>query len=94
MTVSVDIETARRTATVVVAASALQDATTDKPSVLVVRGTRVVRQIVKLGLRGDRRVEVLEGIAAGESVLPASKTGLREGQKVRANVIAIPDAPP
>ena len=94
MTVSVDIETARRTATVVVAASALQDATTDKPSVLVVRGTRVVRQIVKLGLRGDRRVEVLEGIAAGESVLPASKTGVREGQKVRANVIAIPDAPP
>ena len=94
MTVSVDIETARRTATVVVAASALQDATTDKPSVLVVRGTRVVRQIVKLGLRGDRRVEVLEGIAAGESVLPASKTGVKEGQKVRANVIAIPDAPP
>ena len=94
MTVSVDIETARRTATVVVAASALQDATTDKPSVLVVRGTRVVRQIVKLGLRGDRRVEVLEGIAAGESVLPASKTGVREGQKVRANIIAIPDAPP
>ena len=93
MTVSVDIETARRTATVVVAASALQDATTDKPSVLVVRGTRVVRQIVKLGLRGDRRVEVLEGIAAGESVLPASKTGVREGQKVRANVIAFPDAP-
>ena len=90
MTVSVDIETARRTATVVIAASALQEAATDKPWVLVVRGNRVEKQFVKLGLRGDTRVEVLEGIAAGESVLPASKTGVKAGTRVRATVIAVP----
>lgn len=94
MTVSVDIETARRTATVVIATSAVQDAATDKPWVLVVRGARAVKQFVKLGLRGDTRVEVLDGIAAGESVVPASKIGVKAGQRVRATVIAIPDPAP
>lgn len=94
MTVSVDIETARRTATVVIASSALQDAATEKPWVLVVRGTHAVKQFVKLGLRGDTRVEVLEGITASESVVPASKTGVKPGQRVRATVIAVPDSAP
>ncbi len=90
MTVSVDIETARRTATVVIATSTLQDAATDKPWVLVVRDKRAIKQFVKLGLRGDTRVEVLDGIAAGEAVVPASKTGVKAGQRVRAQVQAVP----
>lgn len=94
MTVSVDIETARRTATVVIATSTVQDAATEKPWVLVVRSAHAVKQFVKLGLRGDTRVEVLEGITAGESVLPASKVGVKAGQRVRATVIAIPNAAP
>ena len=94
MTVSVDIETARRTATVVIATSAVQDAATDKPWVLVVRGAHAVKQFVRLGLRGDTRVEVLDGIAAGESVVPASKIGVKAGQRVRATVIAIPHPSP
>lgn len=94
MTVSVDIETARRTATVVIATSAVQDAATDKPWVLVVRGAHAVKQFVRLGLRGDTRVEVLDGIAAGESVVPASKIGVKAGQRVRATVIAIPNPAP
>ena len=94
MTVSVDIETARRTGTVVIATSAVQDAATDKPWVLVVRSKHAVKQFVKLGLRGDTRVEVLDGIAAGESVLPASKVGVKAGQRVRATVIAVPNSTP
>ena len=94
MTVSVDIETARRTATVVIATSAVQDAATDKPWVWVVRGKHVEKQFVKLGLRGDTRVEVLDGIKPGESVVPASKVGVKAGQRVRATVIAIPDPAP
>ena len=90
MTVSVDIETARRTATVVIASSAVQDAATDKPWVLVVRDERVVKQFVTLGLRGDTRVEVLGGIQEGEGVVPVSKTGVKAGQRVRATVIAVP----
>ena len=90
MTVSIDIETARRAASVVVATSAIQDASSDKPWVLVVRDKRVVKQFVTLGLLGDARVEVLTGIAAGEGVVPVSKTGVKAGQRVRATVITVP----
>ena len=90
MTVSVDIETARRAAAVVVASSAVEDAATDKPWVLVVRDKHAVKQFVSLGLRGDTRVEVLKGIQAGEGVIPLSKTGVKAGQRVRAQVQAVP----
>ena len=90
MTVSVDIETARRTATVVIATSTLEDAATDKPWVLVVRDKRTVKQFVTLGLLGDTRVEVLQGIAKGEGVIPKSKLGIKAGQRVRVHVQAVP----
>jgi HlyD family secretion protein len=90
MTVSIDIETARRPATVVIATNTVEDAATDKPWVLVVRDKRAIKQFVKLGLRGDTRVEVLAGITAGEVVVPVSKTGVKEGQRVRATVSAEP----
>ena len=86
MTVSIDIETARRTAAVVVPTSTLEDAATDQPWVLVVRDKRAVKQFVTLGLRGDTRIEVLTGIKAGEGVVPVSKTGVKAGQRVRATV--------
>ncbi len=90
MTVSIDIETARRTAAVVLPTSTLEDAASDQPWVLVVRDKRAVKQFVTLGLRGDTRVEVLGGIAAGEGVVPVSKTGVKAGQRVRARVQAVP----
>jgi HlyD family secretion protein len=90
MTVSVDIETARRTAAVVIATSTLEDADTDKPWVLVVRDKHAVKQFVTLGLRGDTRVEVLDGISAGEGVIPRSKLGVKAGQRVRARVQDVP----
>ena len=90
MTVSVDIETARRTATVVIATTTVEDATTDKPWVLVVRDKHAVKQYVTLGLMGDSRVEVLKGIEKGESVIPKSKLSIKAGQRVRAKVQAVP----
>ena len=90
MTVSVDIETARRTATVVMPTNTLEDAATDKPWVLVVRDKRAVKQFVTLGLLGDTRVEVLQGVAKGEGVIPKSKLGIEAGQRVRAQAQAVP----
>ena len=90
MTVSVDIETARRTAATVIATSTLEDGGTDKPWVLVVRDNHAVKQFVTLGLRGDTRVEVLDGISAGEGVIPKSKLGVKAGQRVRAQVQDVP----
>lgn len=94
MTVSIDIETARRTATIVIPTSTLEDAATDKPWVLVVRGKHAVKQFVTLGLLGDTRVEVLQGIAMGEAVIPKSKLGVKEGQRVRAQVQSSPAPSP
>jgi HlyD family secretion protein len=90
MTVSVDIETARRNAAIVIATNTVEDAGTDKPWVLVVRDKHAVKQFVELGLRGDTRVEVLAGISAGEVVVPVSKTGVKAGQRVRASVTTEP----
>ena len=92
MTVSVDIETARRTAALIIASNTVEEASSEKPWVLVVRNGRAVKQFVRLGLRGDTRVEVLDGLAAGEGVVPVSKVGVKAGQRVRANVIAMPPA--
>ena len=79
-----------RTAAVVLPTRTLDDAATDLPWVLVVRDRHAIKQFVTLGLRGDTRVEVLSGIAAGEGVLPVSKTGVKAGQRVRAQVQAVP----
>ncbi len=88
MTVSVDIETARRPNTIVIAADAVRDASGASPWVLIVRDNRAVRQAVRLGLRGDGNVEILEGVAAGDLLVPASLATVAPGDRVRA---AAPD---
>ena len=90
MTVSVDILTAHRPSTLVLPTGALRDATSATPWVLVVRQHHLVRQAVKLGLLGDDRVEVLDGLAAGEPVILASAVTLSAGQRVRARLKTLP----
>lgn len=59
MTVSVDIEVARRADTVVIPADAVHDATGAQPWVPAVRGHRATRQAVKIGLRQADRLETV-----------------------------------
>jgi len=84
MTVSVDIEVARRTGTVVVPADTVRDAGGAQPWVLAVDGGRATRRAVKLGLKGDGRVEVLEGVAPGDRLISAAQLTVKSGQRVRA----------
>jgi HlyD family secretion protein len=84
MTVSVDIEVARRNGTVVVPADAVHDANGAQPWVLAVDGWRAQRRPVKLGLKGDGRVEVLEGVSPGDSLISAAQLMVKSGQRVRA----------
>jgi HlyD family secretion protein len=84
MTVSVDIEVARRANAVVVPADAVHDVAGTRPWVLAVDGGTAQRREVKIGLRGDGRVEVTEGLAPGERVVPASNLAIKEGMRVRA----------
>jgi HlyD family secretion protein len=84
MTASVDVEVARRADTVYVPTDAVRDANGTQPWVLVIRGFRAVRLPVKLGLRGDSRIEILEGIEAGDKLIPATNALVKAGQRVRA----------
>lgn len=83
MTVSVDIEVARRSGAVVAPSEAVRDAANGHPWVLAVRDGRAVRVPVRLGLRGDRRIEILEGIAPGAALVSAGNGLIGAGQRVR-----------
>jgi len=82
MTVSIDIDTARRASALQIPAEALRDASSAAPWVMVVREGVAQKQALRLGVRGKGRVEVVEGLAAGDLVLPAS-VAVAEGRRVR-----------
>ncbi len=82
MTVSVDIVVARHAAAVVIPSEAVRDAAGAHPWVLAVEGGRAVRRPVKLGLKGEGRIEVVEGLTPGERVVAG--TAVSPGDRVRA----------
>ena len=90
MTVSVDIQTARKNAALVVPTEAVRDATSDAPWVLVVRDKRTVQQKVGIGLRGDNQIEILSGLKVNEPVILSSVGTISAGQRVRVRIAAIP----
>lgn len=87
MTVSVDIETAKKPDALVIPTGALHEPSSDAPWVLVVRNSRTVKQTVTLGLRGDENVEVLNGLASGEGVIPANLALIKADQRVRVTLL-------
>ncbi len=82
MTVSIDIEVERRPNTLIVPARTVHDANGASPWVLVVRDGRPRSQPVKLGLRAGERIEILDGVAQGDLLVPLS-AGVRAGQRIR-----------
>lgn len=87
MTVSVDIEVARRSGALLVPLAAVRDADSASPWVLRVEAGRAERRPVRLGLRSGGQAEVLEGLAEGDAVIPTSaavKTGARVHQTATA----------
>ena len=82
MTVSVDVEVARRNHALAVPVDVLHDAETASPWVLRAQDGHVRRQPVKLGLRGAGFVEVLEGLQAGDELVPGGAK-LQDGARIR-----------
>jgi HlyD family secretion protein len=87
MTVSVDIEVARRFDVLVTRADAVFDAVGAHPWVLAVAGGRATKKPVTLGLRGEGRVEVRQGATPGDLLVPSS-AGVSPGQRVRVVGVA------
>jgi HlyD family secretion protein len=87
MTVSVDIEVARKPAAILLPTESVRDADTAAPWVLKVEDGRVHRRPVKLGLRSKGWCEVLQGVRPGDEVVPATAANavtLADGARVRA----------
>ncbi|MDP3084944.1 MAG: efflux RND transporter periplasmic adaptor subunit, partial [Rubrivivax sp.] len=83
MTLSLEVETARREQALVVPSAALRGDESTGASVWLARDGRVLARPVRLGLRTLDAVEILDGLSAGELVLvgPAPQPG----QRVRAD---------
>lgn len=79
MTLSVEVETARRSQALVLPTDALRGDTASGASVWRVRDGRVEARPVRLGLRTLDAVEILDGLSEGDAVLvgPAPSPGRR-----------------
>jgi HlyD family secretion protein len=82
MTVSVEIEVARKPGALTLPLDAVRDLAS-APWVLAVRDGRARRMPVGVGARGATRVEILSGLAAGDQVVPAAEVKVADGDKVR-----------
>jgi HlyD family secretion protein len=80
MTVSIDIEIAHRTAALVAPVGTLHDADAPSPWVLRVEKGRAQKRPVKVGLRGGGFAEILDGVAAGDALVPAGATVVADGR--------------
>ncbi len=82
MTVSVNIETARRDHALVINNDALFDIKGNHANVWVVRDHKLYRQNVEFGLKSATQVEILKGLKEGDQVLQDPAQGKLE-QRVR-----------
>ncbi len=82
MTVSVDIESARRDQALVLPVRDVYDMLSGNPWIMGVRDGRATKRPVTLGLRGNSDVEILSGAAEGELAVPVT-ANLLTGQRLR-----------
>jgi len=85
MTLSVEVETARREQALALPLGVLRQTTGDTARVLVAVDGVAQERTLRLGLRTLAAVEVLEGLRAGDVVLTG--TTLKSGQRVTALVV-------
>jgi HlyD family secretion protein len=89
MTVSVDIEVARRAGAIIVPVADIHDLASGKPWLLTARNGHARRQDITVGLVSAGKAEVLTGVEEGAIVLPlASKA--EDGQRIRLHAPAAP----
>jgi HlyD family secretion protein len=89
MTVSVDVDVNRRANAVLVPIDAVHDVDTPSPWVLKVNGGEVRRQTIQLGLRSKGLCEVLQGLGAGDWVVPVGAATVKDGARVRPVAAAL-----
>lgn len=88
MTLSIEVETARRERALVLPLAGLRSETPDGAVVWLDVDGHVVARTLRLGLRTVDAAEVLQGLAAGDTVLLGPSPG--PGQRVRSDPSAAP----
>jgi HlyD family secretion protein len=83
MTVSVDIEVAAKNDTLTLPVRSVHDVLSGQPWVLGLKDGRAAKRPVRLGLRGNSHIEILEGLADKDEAIPLN-SGVLTGQRVRA----------
>jgi HlyD family secretion protein len=83
MTVSVDIEIARRPQALVIGLDAVHEPDGPAPWVLKLQDGRARQQTVHLGLKAAGVAEVLDGLQAGDTLVTGADA-VHDGQRVRA----------
>jgi HlyD family secretion protein len=84
MTVSVDIEVARLANALSLPLAAIHDAAGTAPWVMLAVNGHAEKRRITIGVRGDTRVEILDGLIESDLALPATGLILVEGSRVRA----------
>jgi HlyD family secretion protein len=82
MTVSVDIEVAAKNDTLELPVRAIHDLTSGQPWVLGIKDGRAAKLPVRVGIRGNSHIEILDGLAENEVAIPVN-SGVLTGQRVR-----------
>ncbi len=82
MTVSVDIAVARRNNVLTVPNRSIRGALSPQPWVMAIRDGRAVHLPVRIGLQGNSQTEIITGLAAGDTIIPASSP-IVAGKRVR-----------
>lgn len=88
MTVSVDIEIARRPQALVIGLDAVHEPDGPAPWVLKLQAGRAKQQAVRLGLKAGGVAEVLDGLQAGDTLVTGPEA-VRDGQRVRARATPV-----
>lgn len=83
MTVSIDIEVARKPQALIAPSADVRGMDGAAPWLLIAREGHAVRQPVKVGLVSAGKAEILSGGAAGDLVIPATAAAITEGKRVR-----------
>lgn len=90
MTVSVDIEVAKRDGALVLPTAAVRDAMGATPHVMVIKAGRAEDRMVTLGTRGQTKTEILSGLVEKDLIIPVSASTVKAGDKVRTEVAVTP----
>ncbi len=83
MTVSVEIEVARQPNALAVPVEAVREPLSPSPWVLVIKAGHAEKRPVKLGVRGERLVDIVQGVVEGEVIAVVGRRGLEPGERVR-----------